>query len=101
MVQNQIFSEKGYLEKMRLEIFLVLTSMFSSGRLFWAELWPFYVFCDFFYENELRGGKNDQTYKHIGVNRTVLRRSGYVRPQIVSGMPPGKNALVESKIRWM
>ena len=43
---NRIFAKNGYLEKMRAWAFLVFTLIFSSGRIVWAEFWPFYVFSE-------------------------------------------------------
>ena len=43
MVQHRIFTQRGYLGKMRLELFLLYTSMFGSGRILWTEFWPVYI----------------------------------------------------------
>ena len=42
--QNRIFAKICYAEKIRLVLLLVKTWIFSSGRIFWTEFWPFYVF---------------------------------------------------------
>jgi hypothetical protein len=46
-------------------------------------------------------GKTPQHENNIAVNKAVLGRLGYIRPQNRSGMPPGKNASVKSNICWM